>query len=479
MFGNKTLFKNSIFNILYRLLNVVFPLITSVYVSRVILAEGVGKVSFANNIVSYFTLVAVLGITSYGPREIGKCDHNSERINKVFSELFTINLISTIACSIIYVILIFTIDRFNENILLYLICGIPLFFNCINVDWFYQGIEEYGYITIRSFIVKIFSFASLFIFVKSQSDFLIYALINALALAVNYIFNIFHLRNKVSFSINNLNLKQHLKPVFILLSSSIAVELYTAVDITMLGFWCDDNIVGYYSNANKIVRIVQALITSISSVMLPRTSLFFANKDYEKFNQLFSKVIKLLCGLAFPAAAGLFILSNTIVITLYGQEFSESIITLQILSLTLPTLVLNALYGFQVLVASGNEKKYMIMVIVGAIVNLSLNPIFIHFYNHNGAAFASLLSELVVCIVAILFSRKYAKVKIDLKYIFSLIISLSGMILSVYFLNQTEISLIVKLILCIGVGMAVYFGLLFITKNEIANYAISKIKLKK
>ena len=209
----KSLIKNSIFNILYKLLNVVFPLITSIYVSNIILADGVGKVSFASNIVSYFSLIAVLGIVSYGPREIGKIGNNKSEISKLFSELFVINFISTTICSLLFLILTFTIPKFSSDYILFLFSGIPLFLNYINVDWVYQGLEEYGYITIRSFIVKIISFISLFIFVKSKNDYINYALISSISLALNHIFNIIHLRKYVKFSIKKINLVKHLKPL--------------------------------------------------------------------------------------------------------------------------------------------------------------------------------------------------------------------------------------------------------------------------
>lgn len=482
MIKQKSLIKNSIFNVLYKLMNVIFPLITSIYVSRVILSDGVGKVSFASNIVSYFTLLAVLGIPSYGPREIGKQREQKEQINKICSELFFINLISSIVFSIGYLICIFSIERFNTNIMLFLVCGIPLFLNCINVDWMYQGIEEYGYIAIRSFVVKIIGFISLFIFVRTPNDYIIYGLINALSLAFNYFFNIIHLRKKIKLSLKELNIKKHLKPVLFLLVSSLAVELYTALDVTMLGFLCSDSIVGYYNNAIKIIKIIQSLITSISAVLLPRLSYYFQTSKIE-FNKLFSKALKVLLIFAVPATLGIFILSDKTILILYGVDFEPTINTLRILSLTLPLLVLNVLFGIQGLISTGNETKYLITVSIGAIVNLCLNMALINRFQQNGAALASLISESCVMISSIIFSRKIVKVHIDLKYVISIIVASCAMVGSLFLIFLIPMNDIVSLIISIIAGAIIYFLVLFLLKEEnvmnVFNRVIKKFSRRK
>lgn len=211
----KSLAKNSIYNILYKCSNLVFPLIISAYVSRILFAEGIGKVSSAQNIVTYFTLLAALGLPTYGTKIIAACGENRLSRDKAFSELFIINLCSTLICSGIYCVIIFNIPYFYQRLDLSIVCGLAIVFNAINVDWFYQGREEYGYITIRNLIIKLISLISVFLLVKTVDDYIIYALILTLSKVANNIFNIVHLRKSVSITLQGINVIQHIKPVFI------------------------------------------------------------------------------------------------------------------------------------------------------------------------------------------------------------------------------------------------------------------------
>ncbi|HGS1091612.1 TPA: oligosaccharide flippase family protein, partial [Streptococcus pneumoniae] len=189
MSTRNSLIKNSLYNVAYRMLNIIFPLVSATYTARIILASGVGEVSFAQNVVSYFTTIAAMGIPNYGIREIAKTRNKAEATNKVFSELFLINGLSTLLCSIVYLILILTFNSIFDNTSMYLAVGLTLVFNFLNIDWFYQGKEDYAYITKRSFSIKLISLFSLFIFVRDTDDAVNYALISSLAIGGNNIFN--------------------------------------------------------------------------------------------------------------------------------------------------------------------------------------------------------------------------------------------------------------------------------------------------
>ena len=151
----KSLAKNSIYNIIYTTANIIFPLISSMYVSRVLMADGVGKVAYAQNLASYFVILAALGTPVYGIRKIAAYQNDQQKTNQFFTQLFVINAISTVISSAAYVIFIFAIKGSQNESILYLCAGLQLFFNFFNIDWLYKGKEEYGYITLRSILIKI------------------------------------------------------------------------------------------------------------------------------------------------------------------------------------------------------------------------------------------------------------------------------------------------------------------------------------
>ena len=221
----KSLVENSIFNIIYRCSNLLFPLIISTYASRMLFADGIGKVASAQNVVTYFTTLAALGLPTYGIKAVAILGKTKESRSKVFSELFCINAFSTLISSVLYCILLLIVPYFRYRLEISIVCGLAILFNFVNVDWFYQGCEEYGYIMIRNIIVKIISLVSVFLFVHAPSDYIIYALVLTLSRCLNNIFNIFHLRKYVRFTLKNLDFHKHLKPVLVLFASSLAKSI--------------------------------------------------------------------------------------------------------------------------------------------------------------------------------------------------------------------------------------------------------------
>jgi len=219
----KSLAQNAAYNVVYRLLNVIFPLISATYVARVLAPEGAGKVAYAQNIMSYFLMVAALGIPQYGTREIAKRQSRQHEKNVLFSELLVVNFISTALAVVAYYLFIWALSP--PDLLIYIVFGLELLFNFINIDWLYQGEEEYVYITRRSILVKLLSLLAMFLLVKKQEDAVLYALILCMGVGCNYIFNIFHARKRVSFTCAGLNIGQHLKPILVLMASTVVASL--------------------------------------------------------------------------------------------------------------------------------------------------------------------------------------------------------------------------------------------------------------
>ena len=185
----KSIKRNFVYSILLKVSAVIFPLITAPYIARILEPDGVGLASFAGTYAGYFALVAVLGIPKYGIRLTSSHRDNNEQLSKDVSELLSVSVIVTIVVTIIYLLSITIIGKLNENYLLFLIAGIVVYLAPFNVEWFFSGIEEYGFITLRSVIIRTLSVVALFIFVKSKSDLAIYLIINAAATVITDVWN--------------------------------------------------------------------------------------------------------------------------------------------------------------------------------------------------------------------------------------------------------------------------------------------------
>ena len=453
---DNSLLKNSVYNVLYKCLNVIFPLVTSIYASRVLQADGIGIVASAQNIVLYFTTIASLGIPTYGIKKIAESRDNKSELTKTFLELFTINLFSSVICSVIYYSMIIELTYFFSQRILYIVCGLNIVFNIINVDWFYQGIEEYRYIMFRSMVIKLLSLVLLFILVRGKQDYVYYAFISSLALVLNYCFNILYIRKIISIKKFKLNVWQHIKPVFILLGAVIAVEIYTLADTTMLTMLCDESTVGLYSNSMKMIKIVRSLIVAICAVFLPRLSYYYSKGKTKQFNELIDNGLKILFTLTLPAALGLILISDVLIPTMFGTSFLGAVITTKILSISIITVAFSNFLGYQVLVTVGREKQMMYSTIFGAAINVVLNAILIKVYQQNGAALASVATEAGVMFFQIVCVRNLVSVHFNKTFVSSIIIGLIAMGMCVVFIKGNISNPLINMVLSVAIGGGVY-----------------------
>lgn len=473
----KSFIGNTLYNILYKVCSLLFPFIISVYSSRVLLAEGVGKVAFANNIVSYFTLLAAMGIPNYGIREVARARNDKKELNKVFSELFIVNTISTTICLVAYYLIINSNSFFSKEITLYNIVGISIFLNYFNVDWLYSGIEEFKFIAVRSIIVKILLLFAVVVFVKDKNDYVVYAFISCLAIAGNYIWNILLLNSKgITFAFKQIHIVRHIKPIVILLCTTLSIELYTLLDTTMLGVWGNDKVVGYYSNASRLVKVFITLIVSVSGALLPRLSLYYKEKKYNKCSELINKVFSYLFLFAVPVGVGIFMLAPEMVDFMYGETFDAAINTVRILSLLTFVLSFSNLFGTQILLTVKCEKKLLFATMIGAFTNIILNSLLIPSFYQDGAAIASVISETIVTCLTFGFARQYFYIKTNKRTVVS--VSLASLIMMgvMVYIKRMSFSNIEILICSFVIGVIVYFSTLLVLKNREAMEMVKIVK---
>ena len=457
------------------MLNVLFPFVISIYVSRILGPSGVGRVAYAHSILSYFLVFASVGIPTYGIRVIARNTNNREKLNKRFSELIIINSIATTAAIIIYLSMLFSVEKFSAERMLFLVVGINLFFNYINIDWFFSGCEDYVYITVRSTLFKLVAIVLIFVFVREKDDVLIYAFIGQLGVCANYIFNVFRLKNRVKLDFRQLDINQHIKPAVVLLFTILASDLYNQIDVTMLGWISTNEEVGCYSYAIKLVRIVTSVATAIAVTVLPRLSQYYNEKEIIQFNELSQKTVKAVLMVAMPCAAGLAICSKEIITILYGESFLRSS---EIIDILLPiVIIISVSYfcGSVVLTAINKEKYLLVATISGAIVNIALNTYLIPRWEGNGAAVASVFAEIIVLIIHVFIATKYVRFKFFCKDNIVTVASSIIMSATVYITNAYLENSIMGLIITILIGIAVYSCMMITLKHEITIMIITRI----
>ncbi|NWJ51816.1 MAG: flippase [Bacteroidetes bacterium] len=459
--------RNFLHNILFILSNILFPIITFSYTSRILGPEGIGKVQFAVSFAQYFVLVAALGIPAYGVREIAKIRGDKNKLNKLFSELITINIITSLVSLIIYAVIIYFFKWFHQDIFFFILGGIIVLSGFSVIDWFFIGIEQFHFLSIRSLIIKGVAIISLFLFIKTPKDLLVYFLITIFSILGSNFWNLFNLNGLVSIQIKKLELKKHLPVLFTLFSTSITISIYTMVDILFLGFQTDNRAVGYYSAAIKITKIAIPLIVSLGTVLIPKITQSIVSKDDDLLQRLTKHSFSFICLLAIPTSFGLFLFAPEIIIVFSGTQFIEAIPTLQLAAPLVFLIGLGSIFGPQLLIPSGNEKSYFISTVFGMITSVILNLILIRIFRDKGAAIATVLGEFIVSITAYYFVRKKMRLNFNWYLVsnafLSSLVFIPIEIFLKYSISDTPIRLIVAIISC----AFIYFTIQLIIFKEI------------
>ena len=442
------LFQNSVYNVIYKLLDALFPLVSAAYLGRVLMSDGVGKVAYAQNIAQYFVLAASLGIPNYGIREIARRRKDEEQTKELFSSLFFINLISTLICTALYYALILNLPYFSSRKMISLAAGLLIIFNAFNVDWFYQGQEAFKYIAIRSFVVKVISLAAIFVFIRSSEDYVRYMLVIVLTTGANYIINMLQLRKfGIRLTCHGIKILPHMKPIFIMLGTTVAIELYTMLDTTMLGLLCDEKNVGYYTNAMKVVKIIITVITAIGGIV--------------------SRVFEIMLFLFLPCCVGLMLTADDLMVVMFGESFAPAGETLRIAALLTLALGFSNLFGTQVLLTFGEEKKLLFCTIVGAVSNVCLNFSMIPRFAQNGAAAASVISEALVTVCCVCFSVKHIQVRLRRGYLAKTVIAVAFMGALTWIVMSMVNGEFLRLAATVVTGVVSYFALCIMLRNPV------------
>ena len=473
----KTITTNFALNFIRTILTLVFPVITFSYASRVLGKEGIGKVNFATSVVSYYTMIASLGIANYGIREGARIRDQKEKFSKLVQELFVINLIMTSFSYVVFFIMICFVPQMQNYKSVLLIYGLSIGLAALGLEWVYSAQEDYYYITIRQIVIQGISIVLLLVLVRDTTDYLYYALILVVSSVGANVFNFAYSRKYVDWKYQgHYDLKRHLKPVLILFSYTVSVNLYNNLDSTMLGLQIGDTEVGIYSAAVKMNRMVISLLASLGVVLIPRISYYLEKREQKKFEVLVKKSMQFNLMFSIPAAVGMFVLGEEIITLFSGSGFSEATTTLRILTLIIMIIPITTLVNSQILIPSKKETYVALTTLVGLIVNFCLNYIFIPIYGANGAAAASVLAEFSVMCVALVFVRKVLDIRQAFKGAWQYIVAslpiffVSGLVH--YFVSN----IFLIIILCVGLSCGVYIIMLLILKNDFVKEIIQKGK---
>ena len=402
----KTIAQNLIIYTLKTFIMSVSPFLIFPHVSRVLGTEGVGEVQYAYSIASYFQLLAGLGISTYGIREGALYKDDKEKLGRFSSDLLTVNLLSSSISVILYLLIVFNVEALQPyRNYLYLFAAY-VFFAGFTLDWFTSIREDFLYVTIRTTIFQLLVLAVAFVFIRKCEDAFVYAVVLCLPYIFSSITNAIYIKKNVPLFCWKPNIKKHIYPILFLFAIIVSANVYSLLDTTMLGIISGDSAVGLYTAASKYTRLVVQLVLSICTVFLPRLILYISTKQKEKFEKLFLKSSEFILWLTIPCCFGMYILSPELIEIFSGKEFMAAVTTMKILSVNILFSTVDGFLGWQILVPLKKEKFLMYATVTGAILDIVLNLLFIPAMGVDGAALATLCSELCVFTICTVSCRK-------------------------------------------------------------------------
>lgn len=407
---------NFIMNAALSVSSFLYPLITYPYVTRVLGAEYYGKVVFASYVATWVSMFAQLGIPTYGIRACAACRNDKAKLRKTVLEILTLNVITALLVYAVFILTLFLVPRFRQDPALFLIITIPVLLNAFGADWFYKGLEEYGYVTARDTLFRVLSIIVLFLTMHTRADYRIYGVMIAVADGGPGIMNFLRLRKQLGgFSDGQaaqtadtacIDWQQHVKPVLTFFMLSVAISIYTSMDVVMLGFLSSDTQVGYYGAATRMKALAVSFVTALGGVLMPRVSNYLAEGKEQEFRELVKKNFSFVLLVSVPMMVFLAGAADQVIFLLSGTDFAGAVLPMQVISVTIVMIALTNVMGMQILVPSGREKLTTVSTIWGACVNLIVNLLMIPKFGAMGAVIGTVLAELTVLAVQTFFLRK-------------------------------------------------------------------------
>ena len=472
--ANKKIVKNYLYDLAYQILLLITPLLTTPYISRVLGATNLGIYDYVSANAAYFVLLGTVGTSLYGRREVAFYQDDQKKRTKVFFEIVIIRGILTTFALILYFLLFCNGNKYS---LIYRVFILDIIANMFDISWFFQGMQDFKKTVIRNAIVKMTGIIFIFLFVKNENQLPLYSVCTTLPILLGHLTLWPYLKDYISNDKIKIDLHAHIKPIFEMFIPQIAIEIYTVLDKTMIGRICENIAeVGYYAQAQKIIKIVLKLVTSIGVVMLPAMALDYMKGNEEQLQKSIFNSFRYISFIGIPVMLGVIGISDNFVPWFYGKGYEPITNLLKIMSVLIVIVGYSTVIGSQYLLATKQEKIYTVSVIVGSIINFLCNLLLIPSFGSLGASLASVFAELSVSTIQIIYTRKKIPViRYSLqnwKYYFSGMVMFFLIFSLGYYLPTGFFSTLFQIL----VGMIIYFLLVIVLKDDIISEILNELK---
>ena len=467
--------KNYLFNLIYQLFIMLVPLVTAPYLARVLGAEALGTYSYVHSVAYLVTTITLLGIYQYGNRQVAYVRDDPGKLSMVFWQVISTRIVLALFGTIAYVVVVLFVNRYLVLFLLYYTYVLAYFLDC---TWLFVGVEDMKWAVIKNTITKVLAISGIFLLVKKPEDLLLYVLIQGLTVLISNLLAYTQIKRYVGSAHFDLsNFKCDIKASFLLFLPSVATTVYLQSDKIMIELMTGNTShVSFYDYSEKIVTIPLTFITVLSTVMMPRIANEFANGHKEKISELLNSAAQLSLFLAFPMMFGLMGVADKLVPWYLGTEFLPTIVAIVVISPIIISNTMTALSGTQYFTATNQISILLKSQTFAVIANLIINAMLIPGYGYIGAAVATLICSFSSAVIQYAYLRKQIHLARFGFYIVKYLVMGGIMMLAIRAVTQNYPATPVTNIIQIIIGIAVYFALCIITKDQQMKRILNKVR---
>lgn len=465
-----SLVSNFLFNFISQILVLIIPLITAPYIARVFGADVNGRISFSTSIITYFTLAANFGFTTYGQREIAKSQNDPHQRSVVYWEIVFLRTLFTLVSAGMLVILAFA-GAFEEKYKTFILIQTITVAACLlDPTFFYQGMEDFKAIAIRTVAIRAVCLILIFTLVHTADDAWIYVLFNAAATFLSYVLMWPGVIKKTErIKLKELHIWRHFIPAFLIFLPNLAVTIYSVLDKTMIGLLAtnQDYENGCYEQAYKLNSIMLLIVTVMSSAMIPRNAHDYAVGDMDSLKRHLNFSANYVWLTGVPLIVGCAVMANSLSSWFLGDGYDEVPLLLQIMSVRFIASGMTVIFIDQLFIAIGKEKYATIAFSIGALVNFVLNIFFIQLWGAPGAAITTALTEVLVCLITgiIAFKKGFFNAKDFFLPCIKKLIASAAMFAAIFFLNRIFSYTVWNFIWIVLVGCLIYVAMLVLLRD--------------
>ncbi len=398
--------KNFGWNLLLTASGYIFPLLTFPYITRVLGAEQLGLANFAMSFVDYAILFSTLGLGYIGCREVSQNSGDRKNLDDVSSKLVTLHLCLSLIVLLVYLPCIFYVREFADHRQLYFVGIVKILTNIMLLEWLFNGLQQFKYITIRSLVVKLLYVCGIFAFVHTPDDYDAYFYLSVAQVALNGIINWRYAHRFVSFSLKFRECGDYFFPVLSMGVNLLLFSFYGTFNVLYLGMAGTTEAVGYYTTSVKLYSILLAVISAFNGVLVPYLNSLYGQGDLVRFRQVVEKTFPIVIITAMPIIVIGIVFAHEIIYIIAGQGYERAVYPFQIVLIQVLLVGIAQILENQILLSFKKHKEILISTVLSVSIAVVIIIWLVPRYEEIASAYAVAVPHVAEVALLYYFAKK-------------------------------------------------------------------------